>query len=157
MTTEAQHPYLAAFRGRFTSLLRWPELEAFWHLLKTHADGGWYVYRVGEAPPAEPLSADELRHFIDQLDQQLRARHDEKFCGIVYADDRANPTFVKIYDPDKLGSVCGFSNSPPLPGWTISRLQPAALEASQPPVRGPRRWWRSLTGSWPAAWHNEKQ
>ena len=146
MTRDIDHPYRAAFRGRFTSLLRWPDLDEFWHILKACADDGWYVYRVGEAPPSAAMSAEELERFIDQLDRQLRIQHDEDFCGIVYVDDRTKPAFIKIYDPDNLGSVCGFSDRPPLPGWTISKLQPAALEAAEPPLTGPRRWWRSLTG-----------
>jgi hypothetical protein len=146
MTTEIEHPYHAAFRGRFTSLLRWPDLDEFWRILKVQAEEGWYVYRVGEAPPSAALTADELRRFIDQLDRELRVAHAEAYCGIVYVDDRSNPAFVKIYDPDNLGSVCGSSERPPLPGWTISKLQPAALEAAEPPLTGRRRWWRSLTG-----------
>jgi len=142
-----EHPYLAAFRGRFTSLLRWPDLDAFWSVIKDNADHGWYVYEVGEAPPSTTVSADQLRHFIDRLDADLRIRHDEKFCGIVYTDSRTDPAFVKIYHPDKLGSVCGFSEVPALPGWTLSRLPPVALDAEPPSITGLRGWWRSLTRS----------
>lgn len=95
----------------------------------------------------QPCRLTQLRRFIDRLDAELRVRHDKKICGIVYTDSSTNPAFVKIYHPDKLGSVCGFSEIPPLPGWTLSRLPPIALEADRPSITWPRGGWRSLTGS----------
>lgn len=138
----SENPYLAAFRGSFTSALRWPQLDALWQRLRSDA-AGWYVYAVGEAPPAQPSSAAELRRFIDHVDRLLRAEHDEDYCGIVYADDLAAPRMVKIYDPNNLGVSCGYSDNPPLPGWVLSRLQPVDLEATRPPA-GRRRWWQRL-------------
>ncbi len=137
--------YLAAFRGSFTSALRWPQLDALWERLRAKPEG-WYVYAVGEAPPAEPASAEAFLDFLTEIDRLLRAEHDEDYCGIVYADDPQDPSMVKIYDPNNLGVVCGYSDNPPLPGWVLSRIPPVDLEAERPPPNNRRRWWRKLFG-----------
>ena len=51
----AENDYLQAFRGSFTSALRWPQLDALWEKLRESPEG-WYVYAVGEAPPDAPAS-----------------------------------------------------------------------------------------------------
>jgi hypothetical protein len=138
--------FLSAFRGSFTSALRWHQLDALWDVLRADADGGWYLYAVGEPPPGAPSDGAQVRRFIDEMDALLRREHDEDYCGIVYADDPERPAFVKIYDPNNLGVVCGFSDNPPLPGWTMSKLRPVDLPAAQPAPRGRRRWWQRLFG-----------
>ncbi len=141
-----QNPYLLAFRGSFTSALRWHQLDALWARIKERADAGWYLYAVGEPPPAAASDATGVEVFVAELDQLLRAEHREDYCGIVYADDLQTPTFVKIYDPNNLGVVCGFSNSPPLPGWVMSLIPPVDLPSTRPPPRNRRRWWKRLFG-----------
>lgn len=142
-----QTPFLHAFQGRFTSMLRWEQLDALWDTLRRQAGAGWYVYAIGEAPPQEPANAREVECFINEIDALLRREHQESYCGIVYADDREAPQFVKIYDPNNLGMVCGSSGAPPpLPGWVLSRLPPVDLEAAMPPPNNRRRWWRRLFG-----------
>jgi hypothetical protein len=136
--------YLAKFRGGFTSALRWPQLDALWGRLRD-APEGWFVYAVGEPPPARPLAPEDLLRFIDEVDALLRREHDEDYCGIVYSDDRESPQMVKIYDPNNLGVSCGYSDNPPLPGWVLSRLPPVDLAATRQPA-GRRRWWRRLFG-----------
>jgi len=138
--------FLRAFRGSFTSALRWHQLDALWEVLRADANGGWYLYAVGEPPPEAPADAVQVRRFIEEIDALLRREHDEDYCGIVYADDRERPAFVKIYDPNNLGVVCGFSDSPPLPGWIMSKLRPVDLPAAQPAPRNRRRWWQRLFG-----------
>jgi hypothetical protein len=142
----AADAFLTAFRGRFTSALRWHHLDALWDLVRADAGNGWYLYAIGEPPPVAPASAEQVERFIGEIDTLLRREHDEDYCGIVYADDRDHPSFIKIYDPTNLGVVCGFSDTPPLPGWTISKLKPADLPAAQPAPRGRRRWWQRLFG-----------
>ena len=136
-----EHAFLRAFRGHFTSLLSWSELDSLWQVLKTQADRHWYVYVIGKPPPPSPLPADSLIQFIDQLDDQLRREHAQRYCGIVYTDSCAEPTFIKVYDPNDLGVVCGFSNNPPLPGWIISQLQPVPLSRK---TTHHRRWWYNV-------------
>jgi hypothetical protein len=136
--------YLAAFRGSFTSTLRWPQLDALWQRVRESPDG-WYVYAVGEAPPDAPLPGDDLLRFVDEVDALLRREHDEDYCGIVYADDPGDPGMIKVYDPNNLGVSCGYSDNPPLPGWVLSRLPPVDLAAVRQPA-GRRRWWQRLFG-----------
>ena len=135
-------PYLARFRGSFTSALRWQQLDALWESIRQAPDG-WFVYAVGETPPSAPASDETVLAFIDEIDALLRREHDEDYCGIVYADDVASPSMVKIYDPNNLGVSCGYSDNPPLPGWVLSRLIPVDLQAMRPPA-GRRRWWQRL-------------
>ncbi|HEC19753.1 MAG TPA: hypothetical protein ENI97_10480 [Gammaproteobacteria bacterium] len=137
-------PFLEAYRGSFVNLLRWPQLEALWETLRQQADAGWYAYAVGEPPPAAPLSATELRTFIREIDALLRQEHQEDYCGIVYADNPARPQLIKIYDPNNLGVVCGYSEAPPLPGWTLSLDPPCDLQHALPPPANRRRWWHRL-------------
>lgn len=136
--------YLDAFYGRFKSLLTWAQLDEFWERLRRQADGGWYIYAVGEKAPSVPASADEVEEFISAIDELLRREHQEDYCGIVYADNHSEPTMIKIYDPNNLGVSCGFSKNPPPPGWVLSRLPPQSLEHHRPPPEGRRRWWQRL-------------
>lgn len=143
MGSPVEQQYLEAFRGSFTSMMRWPDLDGFWQLLKTRADDRWYVYAVGEEPPRQPVAKQDLLRFIDEVDGLLRREHDEEYCGIVYADDLEQPAYIKIFDPNNLGVSCGYSEKPPLPGWIISRLQPIELESGLYP-KNRQRWWQKI-------------
>ncbi|ESQ15969.1 MAG: hypothetical protein N838_07575 [Thiohalocapsa sp. PB-PSB1] len=139
-------PFLRAFRGSFTAALRWHQLDALWIRVRARAAEGWYLYALGEAPPREVSAAAQVLHFIDEIDRLLRSEHQEDYCGIVYADDLDSPALIKIYDPNNLGVVCGSSDNPPLPGWTISKLAPVDIAATQLVMKGRQRWWRRLFG-----------
>lgn len=139
-------PFLSAWRGSFTSALRWPQLDALWERLRADAGGNWYLYAIGEPPPEAPADAAQVLQFIEEIDRLLRAEHPEDFCGIVYADAPAAPTLVKIYDPNNLGVSCGYSDNPPLPGWVMSKLPPVDLPATQLLAANRKRWWRRLFG-----------
>ena len=139
-------PFLTAFRGSFTSALRWHQLDSLWERVRERAGAGWYLYHVGDEPPAQPADAARVETFVAEIDTLLRAEHKEDYCGIVYADDTASPSLIKIYDPHHLGVSCGYSNNPPLPGWVMSLLPPCDLPASRAPTRGRSRWWQRLFG-----------
>ncbi len=144
MDMSIQEAYLSAFRGNFTSTMRWHDLDDFWQVLKAQADDHWYIYAVGEAPPEETSSQSHLLNFIDSIDELLHREHDEDYCGIVYVDNKEAPEFIKIFDPNNLGVSCGFSDNPPLPGWILSKLQPVELEAALNPPKNRQRWWQQL-------------
>lgn len=145
VSEDGMNRFMTAFRGSFTSALRWHQLDALWEQAKKQS--GWYIYAIGEEPPTTTASAEELSHFIDQVDTLLRADHEEDYCGIVYADDHRKPGFIKIYDPHNLGVTCGYSDNPPLPGWVLSRIQPVNLvEADHIVAKNRKRWWRRLFG-----------
>ena len=142
--TSIQQDYLDAFKGRFTSLMRWHQLDEFWENLKQQADDGWYIYHVGDAPPDSPVDKDKLLEFIDEIDQLLHREHLEDYCGIVYTDDKEQPSYIKIFDPHNLGVSCGYSEKPPLPGWILSRIPPIELEEALYPPANRRRWWQQI-------------
>jgi len=143
-TEVPENPFLRAFRGSFTSALRWQQLDALWARVRERPDG-WFVYAIGEPPPTAPAAGRDLLRFIDEIDALLRREHDEDYCGIVYADRPEAPDMIKVYDPHNLGVTCGYSDNPPLPGWVLSRIAPVDLEAARQ-TAGRRRWWQRLFG-----------
>ena len=144
MDMSIQEAYVKAFRGNFTSTMRWHDLDAFWEVLKSQADDQWYIYAVGEVPPEETASKQHLLNFIDKIDELLHKEHEEDYCGIVYVDSKEQPEFIKIFDPNNLGVTCGFSENPPLPGWILSRIPPVELEEALNPPKNRQRWWQAL-------------
>ncbi len=144
MEQSVEDTYLKAYRGGFTSTMRWPDLDAFWERLRAQADDQWYVYAVGEAPPQAPASREQLLTFIEEIDALLHREHEEDYCGIVYADNLEQPTYIKIFDPNNLGVTCGFSENPPLPGWILSRIKPVELESALNPPKNRQRWWQQI-------------
>jgi hypothetical protein len=144
MEASTEQSYLDAFRGRFTSLMRWHDLDAFWDNLRQQADDGWFIYHVGDAPPESTVDRPKLLQFIDEIDALLRKEHEEDYCGIVYTDSKETPGYIKIFDPHNLGVSCGYSEKPPLPGWILSRIPPVELEEALYPVASRRRWWQRI-------------
>jgi hypothetical protein len=144
MELTIEQNYIQSFRGNFTSMMRWHHLDEFWSTLRGQAANGWYIYAVGEMPPEEIASEEHLLKFIDEIDALLHKEHDEDYCGIVYADNKEVPAFIKIFDPNNLGVSCGFSDNPPLPGWILSREKPVELESALNPPNNRRRWWQKI-------------
>jgi len=139
--------FLTAFRGGFTGILRWPQLDELWDDILKSDLGNWYIYAVGEMPPDTTASEPELKRFIEEIDKLLHKEHQEDYCGIVYVDNKQHPEFIKIFDPNNLGVTCGFSNNPPLPGWILSKITPTDLPAALPAPGNRRRWWQRLFGT----------
>ena len=146
MSDQVTDPFRQVFRGRFESVLRWEQLDVFWEVLRKDVAGDWYIYAVGEPPPQQPASAERVRTFLSEIERLLRKEHDEDYCGVVFTDSMEAPQFVKIFDPNNLGVSCGFSENPPLPGWILSKLPPADLDASSPLPGNRLRWWQRLLG-----------
>ncbi|WP_455202675.1 hypothetical protein [Kaarinaea lacus] len=144
MNDSVTDPFLRAYRGSFVGIRLWQDLDTFWETLKSKADDSWYIYAIGEPVPDAPVSSEHFKHFIREIDVLLRKEHEEEYCGIVYVDDKTDPRFIKIYDPNNLGVVCGFSDSPPLAGWTITRIPPKELNETTFLPQNRRRWWQRL-------------
>jgi hypothetical protein len=145
--SDQQPDFYTAFKGTFSGVLRWEQLDGLWERLRAAADNGWYLYAIGEQPPVATIEREALLRFIAEIDELLRREHHEEYCGIVYVDDMQAPSFVKIFDPNNLGVSCGYSDNPPLPGWILSRLPPADLQAPMPQPGNRRRWWQRLFAS----------
>lgn len=132
-------------RGRLIGIRHWQQLDDLWQVLRdAQQESDWYVYQVGQPPPQTPATTEQLHQFIDHIDQLLHTEHDEDYCGIVYADKPQAPAFIKIYDPNNLGMVCGSSKNPPLPGWILSKTPPVDLADEMPQPQNRIRWWRRL-------------
>lgn len=140
--------YRDAFRGSFSGVLRWHQLDEFWENLRkriaAHVAEDWYIYAVGEEPPNTPSNSEQLLTFITEIDILLHKEHEEEYCGVVYVDDFNLPSFVKIFDPNNLGVSCGYSDNPPLPGWILSLIPPVDLKVALAPPGNRRRWWKKL-------------
>ncbi len=144
LATTSEHEFLTSFRGHFKGILQWQQLDNLWARLRTTKSNDWYVYAIGESVPEQSASADQLERFIAEIDALLHKEHEEDYCGIVYADNIEHPEFIKIFDPNNLGVVCGFSDNPPLPGWILSKLKPEPLEDLRPLPGNRKRWWTKL-------------
>jgi hypothetical protein len=133
-------------RGRLWGVMRWADLDALWTAML--AKPGWFAYMPSAPVPADPIAHDALAAMLADLSALLRREHDEDYCGIVYADDLADPTFVKIYDPNHLGSSC--SHGAPgqyVPRWVFSLDRPEPLDAGETVPQGRRRWWQRFFGA----------
>jgi hypothetical protein len=140
---EDRAAFRAFFEGRLYSLMSWDQLTAFWQRIEPE---GWYLYAVGEEAPTAPAPAAQTGEFVRRIDALLRDEHRHDYCAIVYADDIERPSFVKIYDPNNLGSACGVSSNPPLPGWIMSRVLPEDLQPAGKVPAARRRWWQAIFG-----------
>ncbi len=136
--------FLTAFRGEFQGVLRWPQLDALWSRVLQQQKDDWFLYAVGETPPVAVATAAELEAFVTAIDQLLRREHKEDYCGIVYADNVQEPGFIKVFDPGNLGSTCGSSGAPLLPGWILCKLAPIDLQAALPPPKNRRNGWQRI-------------
>lgn len=133
-------PYLQSFlQGRFRCLLRWEELDALWATLLEQREAAWHAYDLEGPPPTAPLDGPALREYTQMLTATLRGLlPHQAHLGIVYADDPAHPTFVKVYHPRRIGGCSTTNAVPVLPGWALSHLPPedvhAHLAAQAPPA-----------------------
>jgi len=139
MDNTDENAFHARLKGRFQGMLQWHQLDALWARVK---NGEWYVYQLGETLPHKPLSGDGLARRIDALDQLLRREHDYSYCGIVYADDAEQPTLIKVYDPNHMGSSCSNGAAPSPPGWILSVSPPHTIELDAPAPNNRKRWWQ---------------
>jgi len=134
------------YNGLLYSVMHWDQLTRFWASIE--ADAGWYLYAVGQEIPTAPASAEKVRQFTSEIDTLLRREHHEDYCAIVYADDLEAPSFIKIYDPNHLGSSCGSSatKSSVLPGWIMSQVAPQELKVNGFVTGQRKRWWQNFLG-----------
>ena len=132
-------PFWQCYGGRFAGIPTWPGFDAFWATLEA-SGGDWYVFDPAGDAPAAPHGdfAGALAEALACV-EQVRSR---SFCGAVFADDLANPGFVKVFDPYRMGGVCGGSNERVLPTWIFSRIapDPFPLAPATPEKKGLFAW-----------------
>lgn len=141
---EADESFCTAFRGEFKGVMKWTDLDHFWEVVRARAAAGWYLYAVGDAVPRSIATVEQVNRFVYEIDALLRREHEEEYCGIVYVDSMTEPAMIKIFDPHHLGSQCGFSDHPPLPGWVMSLLPPSDLREPRTLPGNRKRWWRRM-------------
>ncbi len=137
--------FLEQLNSKFYGVLNWNQLDQMWHTLET-GDHAWFIYQVGDVLPETPVASDALHQAIQALNQLLRQEHDHDYCGIVYADDLSNPSFIKVFDPNNLGSSCGCSGKKHTPRWVISQIKPVKIEDDVPLPNNRKKWWKKLFG-----------
>lgn len=130
--------------GRLYGLMHWTDWDGLRESLGADTKNRWFAYAVGDELPAAPLSPASLSEALNGIDLLLRRDHDEDYLGIVYVDDLATPSLVKIYDPNNLGAACGSIGHKVLPGWVLSTDPPRALTPQTPLPGNRRRWWATL-------------
>lgn len=143
VNTSLNSVFQTQLTGPFSGIVTWDQLTALWATVQKQAEG-WYIYAVGDSVPVAPASPDEVVKFTGEIDSLLHREHREEYCGIVYADNKAEPTFIKIFDPHNLGSSCGSSGTKALPGWLLTRVAPEELGNPHLLPEGRKRWWRGL-------------
>lgn len=134
--------YQELFNGTLWGVMQWAQ----WDEMRTRIvnAGEWYVYALGHDVPETTTSGTRLSAILEEMDALLRRDHREKYLGIVYADDLATPTLIKVYDPNNLGSSCGSSGRVILPGWVLSRIPPEPMVSQSPVPHSRLRWWQEL-------------
>ena len=137
--------FLDRMNGSFYGMLRWTELDALWARVRANPEG-WYASLSGVEPAQQTMTAAALDTFITEVDSLLRREHEYNYCGIVFADDPEQPSFIKIHDPNNLGSSCGSSGTKIPPRWVLSRIPPALIVDEAPLPNSRRRWWQKLFG-----------
>ncbi len=140
----SENSFESAFKGKFYGVLKWKQLDNLWKIVKKDSKEGWYIYAIGEEPPTTLIKDKALHSVIDELDVLLRREHNEDYCGIVYTDSLTTPSFIKVFDPNNVGTSCSIAKTPPLPGWTISKLPPSDLLAPMKQTAKRKRWWDRL-------------
>jgi len=144
MSQSSVTSYEKQLNGSFSSLLRWPDFDAFWQQLRLSDGKDWYIHSPDQPPPSSPVTPDEFKQRLQSLENWLKSNHQEDYCGIVYVDNKENPSFIKIYDPNNLGVVCGISRTPIAPAWTLSKSKPAGHPLQLGQEKRKQHWWRKL-------------
>lgn len=137
--------FAVRMNGRFHGVMQWSDLDALWSRVRAEPEG-WYASLTGETPPAAAMTADELVKFITEIDSLLHREHEHDYCGVVYVDDPASPSLIKIFDPHNMGTGCRVGGAPIPPQWVLSRCKPSLMVNDAPLSNSRRRWWQSLFG-----------
>jgi hypothetical protein len=144
MNAALKTEFQTKYHGYLRNVLQWEGLATLWDKALQSKDNQWYIYAVGEPLPEKKASRVELQQFVTAMDKLLKEEHHHDYCGIVYTDSFEEPSLIKIYDPNNLGSACGSgSHPPPFPGWILTKYKPEELKVTIVPGNR-RRWWQNL-------------
>ena len=127
-------PFWAAYQGRFSGILSWPDVERFWDAMAA-SNGGWFVFDTEQAAPDATVTGAEFAETLGKATALINTRRDRSHCGAIYVDDIQSPAFIKIFDAAAMGSACNISGIAVLPRWIISRMKPDDVPAPAPPEK----------------------
>lgn len=123
MATLSDTAFWRVFDGPMKGVLDWARYEAFLDRLG-ESGGDWYVFDLDGEVPGAPQSAEDFAAALSPVDGLIRAVKNRPWLGAVYADDLENPSYIKVFDPAKLGGSCAMPGAKMLPRWIISRIKP---------------------------------
>lgn len=124
MSGSGSRSFRECYEGWLSGLLSWQDFDTVFRFVKATAGDGWWVYDTRGSVPVSAEQPGVLLSRLDEIEAFLRRYHKADYCGFVYADDRASPSLVKVYDP-RNASSCSLGT--PVPVFTISRMPPDAL------------------------------
>lgn len=136
--------YKEYFNGKFYGVLRWHQLDTIWAMVIGQRSKGWYIYQTSSNIPNEKTRNKKLDLKIMEINEYLRQKHDEDYCGTVYVDDLEDPKFIKVFDPKNMGTACSIGGKAPLPEWVISQIPPEDMTINEEPQKYKKRWLGSL-------------
>lgn len=135
--------FAEVYSGLLYGVMEWSSLKK---ILEDLYGDDWFVYDIRQGLPTLPLQEVELKKFTTNIFVLLTAEHEEDYCGIVYVDDLSSPKFIKIYDPQNLGTSCGINKSKINPGWVLSKMPPSKIDFKDPVPQNRIKWWRKIFG-----------
>ncbi|MDD5404996.1 MAG: hypothetical protein PHZ14_10730 [Sulfuricella sp.] len=95
-----ENNFTVRMNGEFHGILRWTQLDGSLEASEGRT-GGLVRQPRWRGRPHAPLDADARKHFVEEMDASQRREHEHDYCGVVYADDPAPPSLIKIYDPHR--------------------------------------------------------
>ena len=110
---DAEERFLTAFRGSFTSALRWHQLDALWERIRERAGAGWYLYAIGEPPPTAPADAGQVLTFVAEIDRLLALYEEAR------ARYAADPARARAMATDPIGPAPEGTDVAELAAWTV--------------------------------------
>jgi TusA-related sulfurtransferase len=121
--------------GTLAGVIAWHVLDQIWHVIQHSEDSKWHVFENDSPLPGEnrPNVVDtrgELASSLNTLKDYLRQSHSQRYCGLVFTDSFTEPTFVRIFDPKLVTSMCNIYGNTPAPSWVISTMDAAQLATS---------------------------
>ncbi|MDQ2089824.1 hypothetical protein [Marimonas arenosa] len=139
-------PFWCAYQGRFAGFPTWPMFDRFWPVLAV-SGGEWFILDLDSGTlPEAPASAEGFAALLAEAQAMYEPARSRSFAGVVFADDAANPSFVKLFDPWKMGASCGSSGERILPRWVLSRMRPDALPVTDAEPRTAAGFFARIAG-----------
>lgn len=120
--------YWRHYQGRFSSLLNWRDVDAFWVKIAA-MKSDWYVFETGAQIPTEPATNMALSEVLAAAQIMVNTRREMAYSGTIYVDDIEMPTMIKVFDPTNMGSACSCSGERIMPRYILSQIPPDALPA----------------------------